>query len=97
MDGSRPDSAGGFVDVEELRQVERSEVMDGLEGEKKIEIINAIFDREPAKLLKDGGDVINGGDSGDDVSGTVLDQLEFMDGLESGAKGRGGCSSQCRM
>lgn len=72
--------------------------MDGLEGEKKIEIINAIFDREPVKLLKDGRDVINGGDSGDDVSGTVLDHLEFMDGLERGTKERGvvvvnaGCS-----
>ena len=56
--------------------------MEGLEGEEQNLEVDAGFDREPVKLLKDRGDVINGGGSGDDAGSRVLDQLEFADGLE---------------
>ena len=56
--------------------------MEGFEGEEQNLEVDAGFDREPVKLLKDRGDVINGGGSGDDACGRVLDQLEFADGLE---------------
>lgn len=39
---------------------------------------NAGFDREPMKLLQGRSDVVNRGSSGDDTSGCVLDQLEFL-------------------
>ena len=56
--------------------------MEGLEGEEQNLEMDAGFDREPVKLLKDRSEVINGGGSGDDAGGRVLDQLEFSDGLE---------------
>ena len=43
--------------------------MDGLKGDTG-------FDGEPVKLLKNRRDVVNGGGSGDDASGRVLDQLK---------------------
>ncbi|XP_065805238.1 sialic acid-binding Ig-like lectin 12 [Labrus bergylta] len=52
----------------EIREVERSEVMDGLKGEEQnLEV-----------------DVINGGGSREDASSRVLDQLKFVVGLERG-------------
>ena len=33
------------------------------------------------KLLQDGGNVMEGGGSGDDAGGSVLDQLELMEGF----------------
>ena len=38
------------------------------------------------KLLKNRTDVVNGGGSGDDAGGRVLDQLKFVDGLERETK-----------
>ena len=58
--------------------------MEGLKGEEQNFEVDACFDREPAKLLKDRSDVINGSCSGDDAGGRVLDQLEFTDGLAWG-------------
>ncbi len=40
------------------------------------------------KLPKDRSNVINGGGSGDDASGRVLDRLKFVDGLEREIKTR---------
>ena len=61
MEGSRrPESADGCVDVQEVGEVQRS-----LTG----------FDGEPVKLLKNRSDVVNGGGSGDDAGGRVLNQL----------------------
>ena len=68
--GKRPESAGGSVDVQEFRKVERD---CGLKGEEQNLKNNAVFDQEPMKLLKDRSDVINGGGSGNDASGRVLD------------------------
>ena len=47
--------------------------MHGLKGEEQNLKNNAVFDQEPMKLLKDRSDVINGGGSGNDASGRVLD------------------------
>ena len=38
------------------------------------------------ELLKDGGDVMVGGGSGDDTGSRVLDQLKFMEGFVRGTK-----------
>lgn len=49
------------VDVEEFREVHRSNVMDDLKGEEQNPEINAIFGAwEPVMLLKDRSDVIDG-------------------------------------
>ena len=63
--------------------------MEGLEGEEQNLEMDAGFDQEPVKLLKDRSDVINGGGSGDDASGRVLDQLKLTDGLEGDTKEEG--------
>jgi hypothetical protein len=75
--------------VQEFTNVWRGEVVEGLEGEEQNLEMDAGFDREPVKLLKDRSDVINGGGSGDDVSGRVLDQLKLTDGLERDTKEEG--------
>ena len=66
-----PESAGGCVGVQVFTNVWRGEVVEGLEGEEQNLEVDAGFDREPVKLLKNRGDVINGRGSGDDVSGRV--------------------------
>ncbi|CAL8372584.1 unnamed protein product [Arctogadus glacialis] len=60
-----PESADGCVGVQEFTNVWRGEVVEGLEGEEQNLEMDAGFDREPVKLLKDRSDVINGGGSGD--------------------------------
>lgn len=60
MDGRTPKSTGGCVDVEEFKEVQWSEVMDGLQDETLNLVFNVMLDREPEKLLKDRSDVING-------------------------------------
>lgn len=63
--------------------------MDGLKGDEQNLGIDAVFAREPMKLLLDRSYVINSGGSGDDVSSRVLDQVQFMEGLEREPKERG--------
>ena len=48
-------------------------MVNGLKCEEQSFKNNAVFDREPIKLLKDRRDVINGGGSGNDASSRVLD------------------------
>ncbi len=61
----------GCVGMKEGREVRRCKVMESLEGEKENLIIDALFDREPVKLLKDGGDVFCGRGSGNDAGSGV--------------------------
>ena len=75
--------------MQEFTNVWRGEVVEGLEGQKQNLEMDAGFDQEPVKLLKDRSDVINGGGSGDDASGRVLDQLKLTDGLEGDTKEEG--------
>ena len=49
--------------------------MDCLESVEKNFIVNAEFDGEPVKLVKDRGDVTDGGGFCDDAGSSVLDQL----------------------
>ena len=84
-----PESAVGCVGVQEFTNVWRGKDVEGLEGEEQNLEMDAGFDREPVKLMKDRSDVINGGGSGDDAGGRVLDQLEFTDGLEGQTKEKG--------
>ena len=74
--------------MQEFTNVWRGEVVEGLECEEQNLEMDAGFDREPVKLLKDRSDVINGRGSGD-ASGRVLDQLKLMDGLEWDTKEEG--------
>ena len=53
------ESTGSSVNMKELRDVQWGEVMEGLKGEE----VDAVFDREPVKLLKDRSDVLYGGSS----------------------------------
>ena len=53
-----PESAGGCVGVQEFTDVWRGEVVEGLEGEEQNLEMDAGFDREPVKLLKDRSDVM---------------------------------------
>ena len=84
-----PERTGGCVGVQEFTNVWRGEVVEGLEGEEQNLEMNGGFDQEPVKLLKDRSDVINGGGSGDDASGRVMDQLKLTDGLEGDTKEEG--------
>ena len=84
MEGSRrPECADGCVDVQEVGEVQRSEVMDGLQGEEQNLKNDTRFDGEPVKLLKNRSD-----GSGDDAGGRVLDQLKSVDGFEREPKRR---------
>ena len=90
MEGSRrPECADGCVDVQEVGDVQRSEVMDGLKGEEQNLKNDTGFDGEPVKLLKNRSDVVNGGGSGDDAGGRVLNQLKSVDGFERETKEKG--------
>lgn len=65
--------------VKKIGQIGRSEVVNGLKCKQKDFERDAELDREPVKLLEDGGDVVRGGSAGDDTGCRVLDQLEFME------------------
>lgn len=47
------ESVGGGVDVEEFSEIQKGEVVEGFEGEKKNFVQNAIFSVELVKLLQD--------------------------------------------
>ena len=53
--------------MEEIGQVSRSEVVDGLECKQKDFELNTSLNWEPVELLEDGSDVVDGGGSGDDA------------------------------
>lgn len=55
--------------------------MNGLEGEQKKFENYPEFHREPVKFLKNRGDVLVGGGSGDNASSRVLNQLKLMEGF----------------
>ncbi len=60
--------------MQEFREVQRSEVMDGLKSEKQNLKVNTVFDQQPKELLKNRSDMINGWSSGeDDASSRILD------------------------
>ena len=48
-----------------------------------------MFDREPVKLVQDGGDVTDGRGFGDNTCSSVLDQLEFMEEFVGETKQKG--------
>ena len=60
-EGGRPERARGDDNGEELRQIRGGKVVDGLECVEKGFKSNSEFDREPVKLLEDGGDMQNFG------------------------------------
>ena len=64
--------------MDEVRQIWGGEVMYGIECIEEDLIFDTVFDREPVKLVQDGGDVTAGRGFGDDTCSSVLDQLEFM-------------------
>ena len=63
--------------------------MDGLKGEEQNLKNYTGFDGEPVKLLKNRSDVVNGGGSGNDAGGRVLNQLKSVDGFERETKEKG--------
>ena len=84
--GGRPEGARGDDDGEEIRQIWGGEVVDGIECVEKDFECNSEFDREPVKLLENGGDMVKGGGSGDDAGCRVLDQLKLMKGCVRGTE-----------
>ena len=77
--GGRSEGTGRGGDVEELGQIRRGKVVDGLERKREDFEVYAEFDREPVELLQNRGGVVDGGGSGDDSSCRVLNQLKFME------------------
>ena len=70
------------VDVlKELSKILRGEVVDGLEGEKKDFIGDAVFDRKPMELLQDRCYMTGRGGTSNDSGGRVLNKLQFMEGF----------------
>ena len=67
--------------MEEVGQIGRCKVVEGFESMEEDFEIYTEFNREPVELLQDRGDVMEGGGSGDDAGGSVLDQLELMEGF----------------
>ena len=65
--GGQPEGAGGGGNVNQIRQIGGREVMDSFKGMEEDFESGSIFDREPVKLLENGGDVMKGGGSGDDA------------------------------
>ena len=65
--GGGSEGAGWSGDVEEVRQIWRGEVVDGLKGVQEQFEFYPMLDREPVELQQDGGDVMVGGGSSDDV------------------------------
>ena len=63
--------------------------MDGLEGMEEDLEIDAVFDGKPVELQQNGGNVTNGGGSGDDTGSSVLDQLQFMEEFVGESKEKG--------
>lgn len=61
VDGKRrPKSLGGCVDVEELREEQRSKVMEDCKSKRQNLEENKIFLQEPEKVLKCRSDMIRG-------------------------------------
>ena len=60
--------------------------MDGLESVYKDFKFDSEFNREPVKLLENGGDMLRERGSGDDPGCRVLDQLELMEGFVKGTE-----------
>ena len=52
------DRTGGDVDVQEVRQVGRGEVVDGHECEQEEFVVDTVSYGEPVELLEDRGDVM---------------------------------------
>lgn len=66
------------VVVEEASEVGGSLVMEGFLREEKDFELDLLWDREPAEVLEDGGDVVTGAGVGGQVGSRVLDVLEFI-------------------
>ena len=84
--GERPEGARGNGDGEEIRQIWGGEVVDGLEYVEKDLERDSESDREPVKLLEDGGDMVKRRGSGDDAGCRALDQLKLMKGFVRGTE-----------
>ena len=56
--GGGSKGTGGDVDVQEIREVGRGEVVDGHECEQEEFVVNAVGYGEPVELLEDRGDVM---------------------------------------
>ena len=67
--------------MEELGEILRGKIVDGLESEKQDLVNDAIFDGEPMKLLQDRCYVTDGVFFSNDTGCRVLYQLSFMYGL----------------
>ena len=59
--GGRSEGARGGVDMKEVRQVWRGQVMDGFVCVHEDFVNDPLVDGEPVELLKDGGDVVGRG------------------------------------
>lgn len=77
--GGGSERTGGGDDVEEIRQVGRGEVVDGLECVQEEFVCNAVVYGEPVEVLEYGSDVAVRGGLCDDPGGRVLNQLEFAE------------------
>ena len=75
--------------MDEVRQIWGGEVVYGIECIEEDLVFNTVFDREPMKLVQDGGDVTDGRGFGDDACSSVLDQLEFMEEFVGETKQKG--------
>ena len=75
--------------MDEVRQIWGGEVVYGIECIEEDLVFNTVFDREPMKLVQDGGDVTYGRGFGDDACSSVLDQLEFMEEFVGETKQKG--------
>ena len=82
LDGRRgPERTGGCLDMEEIGEIQRGEVINGFESEEKDFVGDTDFDGEPVELLQDRCYMTDGGGSSNYTCGRVLDQLKFMDGF----------------
>lgn len=78
LKGRRLERARGSVNMEKIRKIRRSQVMESFESiEKKFEF-NPKNYWKPVQLLENGNDVMGGRSSGDDVGRRILDQLNFI-------------------
>ncbi len=69
----------GVLMCRSLARCRGARLLVALRERSRILKIDTICDQEPVKRPNDRGDVINGGGSGDDAGGRVLDQMKFMD------------------
>lgn len=76
--GGAHKSGEGRGDVEKVRQIHRSNVMEALKF--YYFVFNWIFHGKPVELLQN-GDMVNGGDCRNDTGSRVLNQLRFTERL----------------